>query len=85
MFSGLMAKWSRGRSMEAGQQLRAAVCQPLEERLLLSRTIYVDVHSPGPTRNGTSWGHAYADLQLALGAAVPGDTIKVADGTYKPV
>jgi hypothetical protein len=66
-----------------GRAIRQAACEALEDRQLLS-TIYVDASSPGPTHNGTSWGNAYADLQLALGAAVSGDTINVADGTYKP-
>ncbi|MFI5378410.1 MAG: beta strand repeat-containing protein, partial [Tepidisphaerales bacterium] len=71
-----------GRRSSAGA-LRQAVCEAMEERRLLS-TIYVDVNAPGPARDGTSWGNAYADLQLALGAAVSGDTIRVAEGTYKP-
>ena len=82
MFSRLMAHWGRGRTAKAARRLREAACQPLEGRVLLANTIYVDVNSPGPTHNGTSWGNAYADLQLALGAAVSGDTIRVADGTY---
>ncbi|MFI5377669.1 MAG: right-handed parallel beta-helix repeat-containing protein [Tepidisphaerales bacterium] len=60
------------------------MAEPLEGRLLLSKTIYVDVNSPAPATNGPSWSQAYKDLQLALGVAVSGDTIKVADGTYKP-
>ncbi|MFI5380833.1 MAG: choice-of-anchor Q domain-containing protein, partial [Tepidisphaerales bacterium] len=72
-----MAARTRGRAMHQ------AACEALEERRLLS-TIYVDASSPGPTRDGTSWGNAYADLQLALGAAVSGDTIRVADGAYRP-
>ena len=63
--------------------IRQAACEALEDRRLLS-TIYVDASSPGPTHNGTSWGNAYADLRMALGPAVSGDTINVADGTYKP-
>ncbi|MFI5377668.1 MAG: Ig-like domain-containing protein [Tepidisphaerales bacterium] len=47
-------------------------------------TIYVDVNSPGPTHNGISWATAYVDLQQALTAAAAGNTVKVADGTYKP-
>jgi predicted outer membrane repeat protein len=58
--------------------------EPLEPRRLLSKTIYVDVNSPGPTRDGTSWTNAYTDLQQGLAAAVSGDQIHVADGTYKP-
>jgi hypothetical protein len=57
----------------AAYRFREPACQPLEGRVLLANTIYVDASSPGPTRDGTSWGHAYADLQLALGAAVSGD------------
>ncbi|MGA2498442.1 MAG: right-handed parallel beta-helix repeat-containing protein, partial [Tepidisphaeraceae bacterium] len=64
--------------------MREAVCQPLEGRLLLSKTIYVDVNSPAPATNGPTWGTAYKDLQLALAVAVSGDTIKVGQGTYKP-
>ncbi len=84
MFSRLMAKWRRGRSAKVERRLRNAVCQPLEGRVLLAHTIYVDVSSPDSGRDGMSWGSAFADLQLALGAAVSGDTIRVAAGTYKP-
>src|SRR4051812_45040227 len=62
----------------------AAVLEPLERRSLLAATIYVDGGSPGPTHNGTSWGSAYIDLQAALAAAVSGDKIRIARGTYKP-
>jgi parallel beta-helix repeat protein len=84
MFSRLMAERRRGRSANAERRLREAVCQPLEERRLLSKTIYVDVNSPAPATNGPSWGTAYKDLQLALGVAVAGDTIDVGQGTYMP-
>ncbi len=84
MFSRLMAKRSRGRSVKAKRCVLEVACQPLEERRLLANTIYVDVNSPGPTRDGMSWGSAYADLQRALSAAVWGDTVRVATGTYKP-
>lgn len=60
-----------------------AAVEKLENRQLLS-TIYVDASAPGATKNGTSWEYAFTDLQTALTAAVSGDTIKVADGTYKP-
>src|SRR5689334_17895402 len=58
--------------------------EALETRTLLSNTILVDVNAPGPSHDGASWTTAYTDLQAALTAAVTGDEIHVADGTYKP-
>jgi parallel beta-helix repeat protein len=63
---------------------RLEFIEPLEGRFLLSRDIYVDINSPGPTRDGTSWEQAFVDLQDGLAAALSGDRILVADGTYKP-
>jgi hypothetical protein len=68
----------------AAPQVPLPLVDRLEPRRLLSTTIYVDASSPGPTRNGAAWKTAYADLQQALAAAAPGDTVRVADGTYKP-
>jgi hypothetical protein len=45
--------------------------------------IYVKWDAAG-ANNGTSWEDAYMDLQTAIGAAIDGDTIWVAGGTYKP-
>jgi predicted outer membrane repeat protein len=58
--------------------------EALESRQFLSKTILVDVNAPGPTRDGSSWTTAYADLQAALATAVSGDQIHVADGSYAP-
>jgi hypothetical protein len=47
------------------------------------KTIYVDLGAVG-ANTGTSWTNAFANLQSALLAATDGDTIRIADGAYKP-
>lgn len=46
-------------------------------------TYYVDSTATGGAI-GLSWQDAFTDLQAALAVAAPGDTILVAQGTYKP-
>lgn len=41
------------------------------------------VEISGGLQNGTSWSDAYTDLQEAIYQALPGDTIWVAEGTYR--
>lgn len=44
---------------------------------------FVRIGAPGP-HTGTSWATAYNDLQTAINAATPGDSIFVARGNYFP-
>lgn len=48
--------------------------------------IYVDRNAPGYVQTGTSWMHAYQDLQNALMRAKKGckNSIHMADGVYNP-
>ena len=49
--------------------------------------IYVDISASGLDSDpnaGISWERAYVDLQNAIGAALSGDDIWVAEGIYKP-
>jgi len=50
---------------------------------LWGRIIYVDADANG-ANDGSSWSHAYNDLQDALAAASILDEIRVAAGIYKP-
>ncbi len=45
--------------------------------------IYVDQNANG-NNSGINWANAYNDLQVALANANPGDTIRVAEGIYRP-
>jgi len=47
------------------------------------RIVYVDVAAAG-AHDGSRWPDAYNHLQDALAIALPGDEIRVAQGTYRP-
>ena len=48
-----------------------------------AKTVYVDRDAPG-ANTGTSWTNAFHYLQDGLVSATAGDTIMVAQGTYRP-
>lgn len=45
--------------------------------------VYVKQNASG-TKDGKSWANAFTDLSIALNAAQPRDTIRIAKGIYKP-
>jgi hypothetical protein len=68
----------------SGKSKRQFIIESIEPRLLLSKTIYVDVNATGATHDGNSWSTAFTGLQQGLIAAASGDEVHVADGIYKP-
>ncbi|MHC5110472.1 MAG: choice-of-anchor Q domain-containing protein [Planctomycetota bacterium] len=47
-------------------------------------TYFVDDNATGPVHDGSTWCQAFICLQDALDVAQPNDTIRVAEGTYRP-
>lgn len=63
---------------------RKHISELLETRQLLS-TYYIDVNAPGTTQDGLSWSTAYKSIvDVLINKSVAGNTLLVADGTYKP-
>ena len=81
------------RQRVTSSRLRPLRCEPLEDRRMLSITLFVDGDA-APGGNGLTWDTAYNDLQDALMQAtvLNGDTdeandieaIWIAEGTYYP-
>jgi parallel beta-helix repeat protein len=59
------------------------IAAPRQASLADGIILYVDADATG-TNNGSSWADAYTTLQPSLDAAVAGQQIWVAAGTYKP-
>ncbi len=45
-------------------------------------TLHVDINNATPVNPYSSWGTAATNIRAAIDAASPGDTVRVADGTY---
>ena len=82
------------RQRATSSRLRPLRCEPLEDRRMLSITLFVDGDA-APGGNGLSWATAVNDLQLALNRAYSSnnydtdttndiEAIWIAEGTYYP-
>ncbi len=63
--------------------LTMAMCLVLTR--LMATVVYVDSSNTAGTQDGTAWGSAFYNFQDGIDAAVAGDTIWVAKGSYQPL
>lgn len=84
---GVAFRGHTGGNMIDARSIRALLMTAISVAAIVfwfsGRVIYVDINADG-NGDGSSWEHAYTDLQAALEASHPGDEIRVADGVYKP-
>ncbi|MBN1669930.1 MAG: fibronectin type III domain-containing protein [Kiritimatiellae bacterium] len=52
---------------------------------LVDAQVFVDRNAPGPVHDGRSWSTAFVTIQEGIDAAVDGNVVLVADGTYSGV
>lgn len=72
------------RRMGVGNRwLRACLVAAAAAGLVQAKVLRVDARATG-ARSGASWPSAFSDFDAAIDAALPGDTVWVAKGIYRP-
>jgi len=80
-----LARAKRRGGLTSGIRPKWGQIEPLERRVLLTNTIYVDYQSSQEGQNGGSWSTAFSDLQTALdNVSANGTVIDIAAGNYTP-
>lgn len=72
------------KAMKTTKQIMGGMAVILLASATMADVIYVKRNAIG-ANNGTSWANAFTNLQTALGSAVSGKTVWVAEGVYQPV